>query len=213
MIAVSVWFLWNVWWKVKCCSQSLTGGTVWTTRRIASAFREDVRLCSDRSGSVCLCQHAPLSEPDGKLLPTHVISAIPPPTSLWRISGFLQERGDEPRYKQMAHSHNFLFILWPTCLDEALSVRFIFRSTRTRGKTSVWVISESLWKAVHYITSRWVLCCTRSFHLHARSYFWSLIQWLVCEVWRQTRSPDWVSAGVGNRLILCVLVLELLLHW
>lgn len=88
---------------------------------------------------------------------SNVISAIPPPTSLWRISGFLQERGDEPWYKQMAYSHNFLFILWPTCLDEDLSVRFVFRSIRTRGKTSVWVISESLWKAVHYITSRWVL--------------------------------------------------------
>ncbi len=63
------------------------------------------------------------SEPNRRLL-AHVISAIPPPTSLWRISGFLQERGDEPWYKQMAYSHKFLLILWQTCSKVRLARGF-----------------------------------------------------------------------------------------
>ncbi len=149
-----------------------------TTRRIATAFREDVRLCSGRSGSVCLCQHAPLSEsePNRRLL-AHVISAIPSPTSLRRISGFLEERGDEPWYKQMAYSHKFLFIFWPTCSKVRLGRGFIcslyFQIHQDPRKDECLSNIREFVKgcALYHIevSAAWSLsvCFSRSFHLHA----------------------------------------------
>lgn len=146
-------------------------------RIVTELHREDVRLCSDRSGSVCLCQHAPLTEPNHKLL-EHVISAIPPPTSLWRISVFLQERGDDLWYKQMAHSYTFLFIFWQTFLKVRL-VRGLICSLHfqiypdPRKDECLSNIREFVKGCALYQIEVSVLrfCFSRSFHLHAHLYF------------------------------------------